>query len=160
MAGAPPRQGVCANGRTGSRAGGWVEVRISPVAAASTMFSYCSCVSECAAPSALAFCIYMDTIMIEVLETDEFKAWLSGLRDRQALLAIGVRLARLARGLLGDHRPVGDGVSELRIHFGPGYRIYLVQRGDVLIVLLHGGDKSSQGRDIEKAKAIARSLEW
>lgn len=124
------------------------------------MFSYCSGVNECAAPTVLAFCIYMDTIMIEVLETDEFKAWLSGLRDRQALLAIGVRLARLARGLLGDHRPVGDGVSELRIHFGPGYRIYLVQRGDVLIVLLHGGDKSSQGRDIEKAKAIARSLEW
>jgi len=98
--------------------------------------------------------------MIEVLETDEFKAWLSGLRDRQALLTIGVRLARLARGLLGDHRPVGDGVSELRIHVGPGYRIYLVRRGDILIVLIHGGDKGSQVRDIQKAKAIARSLEW
>jgi putative addiction module killer protein len=108
----------------------------------------------------LPFCIYMDTIVIEILEADEFKAWRAGLRDRQAKLAIGVRLARLAGGLLGDLRPVGDGVSELRIHTGPGYRIYLVRRGDVLVVLLHGGDKSSQSRDIEKAKAIARSLEW
>lgn len=98
--------------------------------------------------------------MIEVLQTEAFKAWLSGLRDRQAFLAIGVRLARLARGLLGDHRPLGDGVSELRIHFGPGYRIYVARRGEKLIVLLHGGDKGSQARDIEKAKAIARSLEW
>lgn len=98
--------------------------------------------------------------MLEILEADEFKAWLAGLRDRRAKLAIGVRLARLARGLLGDLRPVGDGVSELRIHIGPGYRVYLVRRGDVLIVLLHGGDKSSQARDIEKAKGIARSLEW
>lgn len=98
--------------------------------------------------------------MIEILETDEFKTWLAGLRDRQAKLAIGIRLVRLARGQLGDLRPVGDGVGELRIHMGPGYRIYVVRRGDVLIVLLHGGDKSSQARDIEKAKAIARSLEW
>lgn len=105
-------------------------------------------------------CIYLDTVMIEVLETDEFKAWLAGLRDRRAKLAIGMRLTRLVRGLLGDARPVGDGVSELRIHMGPGYRIYVVQRGDVLIVLLHGGDKRSQVRDIEKAKAIARSFEW
>lgn len=98
--------------------------------------------------------------MIEVLETDEFKAWLAGLRDRQAKLAIGMRLNRLVRGVMGDVRPVGDGVSELRIHVGPGYRIYVVRRGDVLIVLLHGGDKGSQVRDIEKAKTIARSLEW
>jgi putative addiction module killer protein len=105
-------------------------------------------------------CIYVDTIVVEVLETGEFKAWLAGLRDRQAKLAIGSRLARLMRGLLGDLRPVGDGVSELRIHTGPGYRIYLVRRGDVLVVLLHGGDKSSQARDIEKAKAIARNLTW
>lgn len=98
--------------------------------------------------------------MIEILEADEFKTWLAGLRDRQAKLVIGTRLARLARGLLGDLRPVGDGVSELRVHIGPGYRIYLVRRGDVLIVLLHGGDKGSQARDIEKAKAIARALPW
>ena len=98
--------------------------------------------------------------MAEVLETDEFKVWLAGLRDRQAKLAVGARLARLARGLFGDLRAVGDGVSELRIHTGPGYRIYLARRGDVLILLLHGGDKSSQARDIEKAKAIARNLTW
>jgi len=108
----------------------------------------------------LRLCIYLDTVMIEVLETDEFKAWLAGLRDRQAKLAIGMRLNRLVRGVMGDVRPVGDGVSELRIHVGPGYRIYVVRRGDVLIVLLHGGDKGSQVRDIEKAKTIARSLEW
>ncbi len=69
-----------------------------------------------------------------------------------------MRLARLTRGLLGDVRPVGEGVSELRIHVGPGYRLYMVRRGDVLILLLHGGDKGSQAGDIEKAKAIARSL--
>lgn len=98
--------------------------------------------------------------MIELLETDDFKAWLAGLRDRRAKLVIGARLERLTRGLLGDLRPVGEGVSELRIHMGPGYRVYLVRPGDVLIVLLQGGDKTSQVRDIEKAKAIARSLAW
>ncbi|ENZ80946.1 MULTISPECIES: type II toxin-antitoxin system RelE/ParE family toxin [Caulobacter] len=98
--------------------------------------------------------------MIEVLETEVFKTWFAALRDRSAKLAIGARLTRLTRGLLGDLRPLGEGVSELRIHVGPGYRVYLVRRGDVLIVLLCGGDKSSQNRDIEKAKVIARSLEW
>ncbi len=98
--------------------------------------------------------------MIEVLETEAFKTWFAALRDRSAKLAISARLTRLTRGLLGDLRPLGEGVSELRIHVGPGYRVYLVRRGDVLIVLLCGGDKSSQNRDIEKAKVIARSLEW
>lgn len=98
--------------------------------------------------------------MIEVIETETFKAWLAGLRDQQAKLVIGARLARLMRGLSGDQRPVGGGVSELRVHVGPGYRIYLARRADVVIVLLCGGDKSSQARDIEKARVIARSLEW
>lgn len=96
--------------------------------------------------------------MIEIVETIGFRAWRAGLRDRQAQQAISMRLARLTRGLLGDVRPVGEGVSELRIHVGPGYRLYMVRRGDVLILLLHGGDKGSQAGDIEKAKAIARSL--
>jgi putative addiction module killer protein len=96
--------------------------------------------------------------MIEIVEAVEFRAWRAGLRDSRGRLAISTRLARLAEGLLGDLRPVGEGVSELRIHVGPGYRLYMVRRGNVLIILLNGGDKSSQARDIEKAKAIARSL--
>lgn len=96
--------------------------------------------------------------MLEIIEAVEFRAWRAGLRDPRGRLAISARLARLAQGLLGDLRPVGEGVSELRIHVGPGYRLYMVRRGDVLIILLHGGDKRSQARDIEKAKAIARSL--
>lgn len=96
--------------------------------------------------------------MIEVIETIGFRSWRAGLRDRRVQVAISTRLARLSQGLLGDARPVGEGVSELRIHVGPGYRLYMVQRGDVVFILLHGGDKRSQARDIEKAKAIARSL--
>jgi putative addiction module killer protein len=96
--------------------------------------------------------------MIEIVEAVEFRAWRAGLRDSRGRLASSTRLARLAEGLLGDLRPVGEGVSELRIHVGPGYRLYMVRRGNVLIILLNGGDKSSQARDIEKAKAIARSL--
>ncbi|ATC25925.1 type II toxin-antitoxin system RelE/ParE family toxin [Caulobacter vibrioides] len=96
--------------------------------------------------------------MIEIVETVAFRAWRAGLRDPQGRRAISTRLARLAQGLFGDFRTVGEGVGELRIHVGPGYRLYFVRRGDVLIILLHGGDKGSQARDIEKAKMIARSL--
>ncbi|ATC34403.1 hypothetical protein CA606_19840 [Caulobacter vibrioides] len=96
--------------------------------------------------------------MIEIVETVAFRAWRAGLRDAKGRRAISTRLARLAQGLFGDFRTVGEGVGELRIHVGPGYRLYFVRRGDVLIILLHGGDKGAQARDIEKAKMIARSL--
>lgn len=97
--------------------------------------------------------------MIEVRQTETFRAWLETLRDRRAAAKIAARLARLELGNFGDAEPVGEGVSELRIHYGPGYRAYLVQRGEVLVVMLCGGDKSSQDRDIRRAKAMARELE-
>lgn len=97
--------------------------------------------------------------MIEVRETEVFTKWLRGLRDREARRAITARVQRLALGNPGDVRPVGHGVSELRIDCGPGYRVYYIRRGNILIVLLCGGDKSSQSADIEKAQAIASDLE-
>ena len=96
--------------------------------------------------------------MIEVIRSATFDRWLSGLRDRRAMARIAARLDRLASGNPGDAQPVGDGVSELRIHYGPGYRVYFLQRGPVLIVLLCGGDKSTQEKDITQAKALA--AEW
>ena len=97
--------------------------------------------------------------MVEVRQTAVFREWLDGLADRRAVERIAVRIVRLQAGLMGDVKPVGDGVSELRIDHGPGYRLYFVQRGAVLIVLLCGGDKRSQQRDITRAKALARGLE-
>jgi putative addiction module killer protein len=97
--------------------------------------------------------------MLTVRETEEFSRWLKALRDIKAKAKILVRVQRLAAGNPGDVKPVGDGISELRIHHGAGYRVYYVQRGGELIVLLCGGDKDSQDKDIAKAKEIARELE-
>lgn len=94
--------------------------------------------------------------MLEIVEDKKFTDWLAALRDSQAKARIGGRIQRLAHGLAGDVEPVGEGVSELRVHHGPGYRVYFVTRGDKLIVLLCGGDKSSQVRDIKAAKALAK----
>lgn len=93
--------------------------------------------------------------MTELIRSATFDHWLSGLRDRRAVARIAARLDRLASGNPGDAQPVGDGVSELRINYGPGYRVYFIQRGPVLIILLCGGDKSSQDRDIKQAKVLA-----
>lgn len=93
--------------------------------------------------------------MAELIRSATFDRWLSGLRDRRAVARIVARLDRLAGGNPGDAQPVGDGVSELRINYGPGYRVYFIQRGPVLIILLCGGDKSSQDRDIKQAKVLA-----
>lgn len=93
--------------------------------------------------------------MTELIRSATFDRWLSGLRDRRAVARIAARLDRLASGNSGDAQPVGDGVSELRINYGPGYRVYFIQRGPVLIILLCGGDKSSQDRDIKQAKVLA-----
>ncbi len=97
--------------------------------------------------------------MIEVRQTEVFSQWLRGLRDHHGRRAITVRIQRLALGNAGDVKPVGHGVSELRIRYGPGYRVYYVQRGHVLIILLCGGDKSSQDADIAKAHVMAEELE-
>jgi len=94
----------------------------------------------------------------EIYRTDVFDDWLRSLRDLQGRARIDVRIRRLANGNPGDVRPVGQGVSELRIDFGPGYRVYFAARGDDLILLLAGGDKSSQARDI--ASALALYEEW
>jgi putative addiction module killer protein len=96
--------------------------------------------------------------MIEVRQTPEFRTWLAELRDRQAAARIQIRLDRVSLGLFGDVKPVGAGLSELRIDFGPGYRVYFVQRGSVLVVLLCGGDKKTQAVDINRAKQLAREL--
>jgi putative addiction module killer protein len=97
--------------------------------------------------------------VIEIRETESFSSWLAALRDSQARARIAARIRRLAFGNAGDVRAVGKGVSELRIHYGPGYRVYFVQRGTVLIVLLCGGDKSTQNRDVETAKRLAKEME-
>jgi putative addiction module killer protein len=97
-------------------------------------------------------------MLIEVRQTTRFATWLAGLRDERAKARILKRLDRAGNGNLGDVAPVGGGVSEMRIFYGPGYRVYFVQRGSELIVLLCGGDKSTQGADIEEAKAMAKEV--
>ncbi len=96
--------------------------------------------------------------MIEVRRTAEFISWLKALRDPRAKAKIASRISRLQDGNLGDVKPVGEGISELRVHYGPGYRIYLLQRGQSVVVLLCGGDKSTQERDIREAKVLAADL--
>lgn len=98
--------------------------------------------------------------MIEVYKTSIFEKWFSKLRDHQARYAIAARIDRLRVGHFGDVKPVGGGVSEMRVHCGAGYRIYFVKRRTTLIVLLCGGDKKTQDRDIEQAKSIAATMEF
>jgi putative addiction module killer protein len=96
--------------------------------------------------------------MIEVRQTDVFRTWLASLRDVVGKAVIARRLSRIESGNLGDAKSVGSGVSELRIDFGPGYRVYYTKRGKTVVLLLIGGDKDSQTRDIAKAKALAAQL--
>jgi len=96
--------------------------------------------------------------VLEIRQTAEYVRWFAGLRDRQARLRIASRIRRLSFGNPGDVKPVGEGVSELRIDYGPGYRVYLVQCGQALVILLAGGDKRTQSADIDKALALARDL--
>lgn len=95
---------------------------------------------------------------IEIRQTKVYQKWFAKLQDRQVRARIDVRIRRLSLGNPGDVRPVGEGISELRIDYGPGYRIYYVQRGQQVVVLLTGGDKDSQDRDIQTAKDLARGL--
>lgn len=92
-----------------------------------------------------------------IKQTEAFRLWEVNLKDIQAKALIAVRLLRLANGLKGDVQPVGDCISELRIHYGPGYRVYFQQRAETLVLLLCGGNKSSQSRDIRLTKMLART---
>jgi len=96
--------------------------------------------------------------VVEVRRTEQFAQWLRGLRDLRAKARVQARVERLIGGNPGDVRPVGSNVSELRINYGPGYRVYYQQRGSTLIILLAGGDKSSQAKDIEEALALAQTF--
>jgi putative addiction module killer protein len=96
--------------------------------------------------------------MVEVRESDVFKAWFAGLRDVEARARIRLRLRRLSAGNPGDVKPVGNGVSEMRIDYGPGYRVYFVGRGKTVVILLCGGDKRTQTRDIASAIEMAQKV--
>ena len=105
-----------------------------------------------------AYPLGYNTFMIEIRETEIYANWFAKLRDRQARARIDVRIRRLSLGNPGDVRAVGEGVSELRIDYGPGYRVYFVQRGLELVILLAGGDKRTQDRDIQVALELARHV--
>jgi putative addiction module killer protein len=96
--------------------------------------------------------------MKTIYTTESFDAWFASLRDRQAARRIQARIDRAEDGNFGDHKPVGEGVSEMRIHYGPGFRVYFTLRGVEVVILLAGGDKSSQTQDIRAAQALARQL--
>jgi len=98
------------------------------------------------------------TFMLEIRQTEIYAQWFQSLRDRQARARINVRIRRLSLGNPGDVRPVGEGVSELRINYGPGYRVYFAQRGQKLVILLAGGDKHTQDQDIRTARELAKQV--
>ncbi len=97
--------------------------------------------------------------MIEVRQTDEFRAWLCNLRDDKAVTRIGARIRRLELGNPGDTKSLGSGLLEMRVDYGPGYRVYYVRHGAIIIILLCGGDKRTQRRDIKRAHILAAELE-
>jgi len=97
--------------------------------------------------------------MIEIRKTDIFSNWFNGLRDRRAKARIQARIDRIEVGHFGDVAPVGEGISELRIFYGPGYRVYFVKKGLAVVILLSGGDKSTQNSDIVEAKKLAKLIE-
>ncbi|WP_340124511.1 type II toxin-antitoxin system RelE/ParE family toxin [Methylobacter svalbardensis] len=96
--------------------------------------------------------------MIDMKKTDVFAQWLDELRDIRARARVQARIERLAAGNPGDVKPVGEGVSEMRIDYGPGYRVYFTRRGNKVVILLAGGDKSTQDTDIKTAQGLARNL--
>ena len=97
--------------------------------------------------------------MLKVLQTEAFEKWLDGLRDAPTRRRLVLRIRKASLGNLGDVKPVGQGVFEMREFFGPGWRMYFVRRGDILILMLGGGTKASQERDIDKAIALADTIE-
>ena len=114
--------------------------------------------SQLAVALAPKYPVAYNKAMVEIHQTEVYARWFRRLRDREARVRTDSRIRRLSLGNPGDVRPVGEGVSEIRIDYGPGYRVYFVQRGQALIVLLAGGDKDSQERDIRRALELARGL--
>ena len=98
--------------------------------------------------------------MYVLQKTDTFNDWLRRLRDKKALARIVFRMTKMEMGLLGDYKSIGDGISEIRIDYGPGYRLYFTKKNNVIIVLLIGGDKSTQSRDIAKAKMLLKGEDF
>lgn len=96
--------------------------------------------------------------MYSIIETEEFVQWLDGLKDRMTLARLRLRLRKVSLGNLGDHKSVGDNVWEMREVFGPGWRMYYILQGSTVIMMLGGGNKSSQHKDIERAKTLAQEL--
>jgi len=97
-------------------------------------------------------------VMFEIRETDRFKTWLKNLKDRRAVIKIVARIRRIELGNLGDVKPVGENVSEMRIHYGPGYRIYFTRQGNRIIILLSAGTKKTQTQDIKAAMKMANEI--
>jgi putative addiction module killer protein len=97
--------------------------------------------------------------MIEIRQTEEYRKWFRGLHDKNARARIDIRIRRMSLGNPGDVKPVGDGISEIRIDYGPGYRVYFLNKNNWLVILIAGGDKRTQELDIRKSKEIARNLE-
>jgi putative addiction module killer protein len=100
----------------------------------------------------------LQSTMKTIYTTEVFDGWFDSLRDKQVARRIQARIDRAEEGNFGDHKSVGDGVSEMRIHYGPGFRVYFTQRGLEIVILLAGGDKSSQAKDIQTAQELARQL--
>jgi putative addiction module killer protein len=98
--------------------------------------------------------------MYVLQKTDIFNEWLKRLRDKKALARIIFRMTKMEMGLFGDYKSIGDGISEIRIDYGPGYRLYFTKKNNVIIVLLIGGDKSTQSRDIAKAKMLLKGEDF
>jgi len=96
--------------------------------------------------------------MIEVHRTEEFSRWLHRLKDDQAAARIALRIRRVELGNLGDHRSIGGRIAEMRIDYGPGYRVYFTRQGDTIVILLCGGDKRTQERDIQRARKLLEGL--
>lgn len=97
--------------------------------------------------------------MMEIRQTETYRKWFDSLRDRNARIRIDIRIRRLSLGNPGDVKQIGEGISELRIDYGPGYRVYYVKKKNQIIILLAGGDKTTQSRDIQKAQALVRKVE-
>jgi len=97
--------------------------------------------------------------VIEIRQTETYRKWFDSLKDRNARMRIAIRIRRISLGNFGDVKPVGEGISEIRIDYGPGYRIYYLQKKNTVIILLSGGDKSTQSKDIKKAHELAQKVE-